>query len=517
VPSNRTGGLVARGLATVGLVAILGGCAHRVLSPELHPAGEVPVTPVDLHVLKVHMESGELYVLDSWHVDDEGDRLEGHGVLYAIGREELSRGPVSIDMREVALFETNRPETVREGGSGLLAFMTTVTGAVSVYCLANPKSCFGSCPTFYVEGGDPDHPAAEGFSASFARALESRDVDALPGARIASGRVVLTMRNEALETHAIRRVRLLVAPRAPGARVLAGVEGLFYPAWPAAPARACRAPEGDCLGAIAAPGGAERYSTADPRDLATREAVEVDFAPARGQLGLALSARQTLLSTHLFYRTLGYFGSRAGEHLATLERGGPPRAARATGMARLLGGIAAEVAEAGGEWRPIGTFQEAGPIASDVQVLPFEGRGHGPLRVRLRMAKGLWRLDHVGLVSLGDPVEPRAVLPRAVERGLRPDHRALDLLRREDAHLVTVPGDAYRLVFEVPEGEVELFLESEGYYYEWMREEWLAEEDAAMASLVLSNPAEALRRMAGPFKRHEPEMEHAFWASRYRR
>ncbi len=84
---------------------------------------------------------------------------------------------------------------------------------------------------------------------------------------------------------------------------------------------------------------------------------------------------------------------------------------------------------------------------------------------------------------------------------------------------MTVPGDAYRLVFEVPEvdGELELFLESEGYYYEWMREEWLAEEDAAMASLVLSNPAEALRRMAGPFKRHEPEMERAFWASRYRR
>ena len=141
------------------------------------------------------------------------------------------------------------------------------------------------------------------------------------------------------------------------------------------------------------------------------------------------------------------------------------------------------------------------------------------MRVRLRMAKGHWRLDHVGLVSLEGPVEPRPVLPVSVERAGEPDPRALDLLRREEGHLVTVPGDAYRLVFVVPDldGEGEVFLESEGYYYEWMREEWLAEEDAAMASLVLFDPAEALRRMAGPFKRHEPEMERAFWASRYRR
>ncbi len=66
-------------------------------------------------------------------------------------------------------------------------------------------------------------------------------------------------------------------------------------------------------------------------------------------------------------------------------------------MARRLGGIEAEVSDAGGGWRPIGTFDEAGPIASDVQVLPFETHGPGPVRVRLRMAKGHWRLDHVAL------------------------------------------------------------------------------------------------------------------------
>ena len=50
-----------------------------------------------------------------------------------------------------------------------------------------------------------------------------------------------------------------------------------------------------------------------------------------------------------------------------------------------------------------------------------------------------------------------------------------------------------------------------------MREEWLAEEDAAMAFLVVSDPAAALRRLAGSYKRREGELERAFWASRFRK
>ena len=61
------------------------------------------------------------------------------------------------------------------------------------------------------------------------------------------------------------------------------------------------------------------------------------------------------------------------------------------------------------------------------------------------------------------------------------------------------------------------FLESRGYYYEWMRSEWLAEEDAAMAGLVVARPEEALRRLAPQYKRQEADMEGSFWASRFRK
>jgi hypothetical protein len=272
-------------------------------------------------------------------------------------------------------------------------------------------------------------------------------------------------------------------------------------------------------------GRLERASLADATDLATRESVELDFAPARGgdaasvrRLGLVLAGRQTLLSTHLFYQTMAYFGSRAGEYLASVERGGPAVAERAMGLARVLGGIEVSVSEGGSAFRPIGSFDEAGPIAGDLRVLPFEASG-GPLRVRLRQAKGHWRLDAVTLVGLGEPVVPLELELVAVERASRADARALALLRRGERHLVTLPGDSYRLAFELPPSPhgLQLFLESEGYYYEWMRQEWLAEEDPEMASLVLTDPSQALRRMAGPFKEQEAGMDAVFWSSRFRR
>jgi hypothetical protein len=83
---------------------------------------------------------------------------------------------------------------------------------------------------------------------------------------------------------------------------------------------------------------------------------------------------------------------------------------------------------------------------------------------------------------------------------------------------VTAPGDEYRLWFTLPKGSAyRVFLETEGYYYEWMREAWLAEESPLATATMLLQPREALRRMAPGFKEIEPEMERLFWESRFRR
>ena len=197
------------------------------------------------------------------------------------------------------------------------------------------------------------------------------------------------------------------ATRPRGGRVLAGGDGRYYPATDFASPERCRAPEGDCLAAVTGHDAGERVSLADAGDLATREDVELLFPPARGRVGLVVAARQTLLTTFLFYQTMAYLGHGAGDYLAALERGGKEDAAKAMGMARVLGGIDVAVAEGAGPWAAIGSFDEVGPIAGDVRVLPFDSSGREPIRVRLRQAKGHWRLGWVALAHLGDPVTPR--------------------------------------------------------------------------------------------------------------
>jgi len=512
----------APSIAVAASLVLAPGCAPvPVRTPSLRAPASLHAPGGSKDEIKLHLKTGELVVLREWRIAGDGTRIEGIGRRYSASRARLGdAAPHVVPVESVAVIETNSEKNTYPFAAQSLAVLTLFWGVVSGVCVADPKSCFGSCPTFYWEGGSGDRPEAEGFSSAVARILEERDLDALPGVRPQHGRVVLRMRNEALETHSVQRVRLLAAARPRGARVLASPDGRYLAALDLRRPDRCRAEEGDCLPAVRSVDAVERASTTDADDLAARETIALEFPPGQGSLGLVIGARQTLLSTFLFYQTLAFAGSRGGELLARIENGTRPEAERALGMARLLGGIDAEVADAEGGWRPIGAYHEAGPIAADSQVLPFDApRGHGPIRVRLRLARGNWRLDHVALARLAGESAPRALELGRVERDGRPDARALGALRDDERYLVTLPGDEYRLVFDVPAelGDPELFLESQGYYYEWQRAEWLAEEDPAMVALVLARPDEALRRLAGPFKAREGRMEQAFWQSRFRR
>ena len=48
-----------------------------------------------------------------------------------------------------------------------------------------------------------------------------------------------------------------------------------------------------------------------------------------------------------------------------------------------------------------------------------------------------------------------------------------------------MPGDSYELAYDLPAGDnFELFLDSRGYYLEWMREQWLRDENPVAAKAV---------------------------------
>lgn len=167
-----------------------------------------------------------------------------------------------------------------------------------------------------------------------------------------------------------------------------------------------------------------------------------------------------------------------------------------------------------------GTYREAGPIASDVLTIPLERRAStDSVRVRLRLAKGAWRLDWVALARIGDPIEPVRMNPVAVLRENTVDPAAFASLSDTSRYLITYPGDEYQIEFDLPRSPhgLDLFLETRGYYYEWMRAEWTEETSVPLAQLSLRDPAAVLRYLAPAFKKAEPMMEQAFWASRFGR
>ncbi|HEX4935449.1 MAG TPA: hypothetical protein VFV33_19850, partial [Gemmatimonadaceae bacterium] len=267
---------------------------------------------------------------------------------------------------------------------------------------------------------------------------------------------------------------------------------------------------------VAAFDGTERLSAADSTDLGMREIVEFVFDTTVASPALVLASRQSLLPTYLLYQAFAYLGNDVGRWLAAFERGDASAARRARGVVAALGGIDVLVPGTNGGWDSVATILETGPLAADVRLIPLPTLGKQG-EVRLRMAKGAWRVDAAGLVSLGEEVTPIRVEPREVRAHGARDDAARASLVDPAAALTTFPGDRYTLVYQLPAPaeRYELFLETRGYYLEWMRNEWTAEEDPVAAASLFLDPARALRRLAPAFKREEPKLEAAFWRSKY--
>jgi hypothetical protein len=504
--------------APIAAVVLATGCKELVWQARLLPPDSPELVAADpaAPYLKAHGRDGAVTVLSRWRADATARTLSGEGRRFDADRRLIATGPVTLPFDEVALVETNRPELLERSELAILGVAAGTTAVVAALCAASPKTCFGSCPTFYA-GADGAGPVlAEGFSAAVARPLEQTDVDALdlPGPR--GPLVQLTMRNEALETHFVRSVRLLAAARPPGGRVYRAGDR-YLPAGRELAPTACRGAAGDCLAAVAADDALEYRSPAGERDLAEQEEIELTFPRPAGLAGLVVRGRNSLLNTFVFYQGLAWLGSRAGDAFARLEALPPGELPALDEWARLLGRAEVEVLGAAG-WAPAGGFGEVGPIARETQlvVLP-EALPPGEVRVRLRLTRGNWKLDRLALVELsGPPVAPLIIPPAAVRRGGAPEPAALARLRGEGARLVSLPGDAWTLDFPLPPelAGAELFLESRGYYLEWLRQEWLRDEDPRAAVALLAHPRDALRRLAPAYKRIEQEAERAFWSSR---
>ncbi len=479
----------------------------NISATEGTTTGRVPI--------KVHGKDGSVTVLDTWSFDHASKVISGSGAQWNADRDLVSKSFYSLPSTDVALIEKNTVER----SSIQSAFTVLITGnvVIAAICLTNPKACFGSCPTFYAQTDSGEALVAEGFSASILPVLEATDIDALVSVHPKNRVLPLRMTNEALETHSIRSADIIAVRRKHGGTVYISQDEQFYEARSVVPLSSALGSEGDCTELLRSFDSRERFSAADSFDLAGKETIELTFPSASfAHAGLILGFRHTLLSTYLFYQTLAYMGTSAGTLLAKIQSKPEEFLEHWQGPSELLGGIEVQIPEQNGGWRTVQVVKETGPIARNMTIVPLL-EGAPATKIRLRMTKGMWRIDQTAMAEIVPVNDAVQIGPRAVYRDGKPDSTAFTQLTDPLQLLNTYPGDEYTIEYLLPEdfSERDLFLKSRGYYIEWMRDVWMKDENLARIAQLVSSPKQFLRTEAPRFKQAEQSMEQIFWSSKY--
>ena len=504
---------------------VLQSCLTSQLVRELNTPGKYMAGSTQ-KFLKVHLKDGSLFIYNDWQFDTITEAIRGSGSLYNYKRDRIvnkeKSGSISdysaytICRDDIALVETNR----LTGHKGNIAGLTIIGVPLSVlglYCLTNPKACFGSCPTFYTYNKGKWKLAAEGFSSSILPAFEKKDIDMLYQTTSVSTNLPVKLTNEALETHVIRYANLLAFPHREGSQIFSTQKGEFYSVNNMQPIKSLANEKEGFIEKTATPDNDEWYSLADSKNLAKKEEIILSFNNKnKDTMGLIIRTRQTLLTTYMFYQGLAFAGNFAGRFAAGIENGDKRIKNRVEKLWDKLGGIEIYLKTEKGKWEKIETIEEMGPIASDFHLVKLPENIPARATFKLKMTQGLWRIDHMALGTIGEKASPLVIQPSRISKNGTEDQEALALLSDTSQYLITYPGDSYLIDYRLPENkDYEFFLQSKGYYLEWMRDEWLAEQDLKKARLMFAFPGLFMRKTAKEYKKSEAEMEEQFWGSRY--
>jgi hypothetical protein len=468
--------------------------------------------------LKAHLKGGDLiFLYHNWKVDTMGGFIAGEGQRFNYNRRLTKRGSLKVAMDSVLVYEMNKDLDLPNGAMALVP-LAIINVAVGIACLANPKACFGSCPTFYTEDGTVFNAKAEGFSNAIAPSLEYGDVDDLNTSTRAENFKVI-MKNEAQETHCLKAVELWALPINKAEKALMTRTKMFYGSTKQVLPMAATVAGQDVLSTLLASDRKEYFSLADPENLASKEELILEFVAGdlKEDKALLLDFRQSLMTTYFIYSAMAYMGDEVSDIFAKIEREKDLYTKLDQGLKSELGELEVYLWNEEAElWELQGALYETGPIAVNRQIVPLENVSSLlPIRIKLRMNKGLWRLDYAALASLDRQIEPIKLQPKQLKKNgsshLFAQHQLLD----PEKHLISMPGDYFELEYQLPDEDQNyaLHLYSQGYYMEWMRQEWLADKNLLKLNQMMNHPARYLRREAEAYKEYEKVMEDVFWSS----
>ncbi len=513
-------------IISVGVLALLA-CQHN-LSHQFrqhlgsHEISTIPDTTQQTF-LKIYLANGDLAVLDSWLVEDD-KIVRGSGTMYDYNRSISSTGQLSIDIDDILIAETNDLAAIQSKDKGRLTALTILSGvtvAGAIYCAINPKACFGSCPTFYIDAADPVMAArAEGFSSSISPSLKALDRDDI-AYQTQDPSFCLTVKNEALETHVIDELFLETVKISDGQMASQTMEGDVYAYSELMTPSSALVDDRCAVAELQSGDGYEYFSLADSNDLFHQEELILQFPHHTKKLGLVIEFRQSLMTTFVLYSGLSFMGTNVGEYFAEIEKGGRSRRMMESVFDR-FSQLDIEVWDLQRErWTPLESISETGPIASNELMIPIPPQlsEQGQLSVKVKMSKGAWRIDRIALAQEPLKMEVQKIHPSHLAVIQGSCGQVQDVTAEDDEVLISLPGDEYSLEYHLPtcsDGETNrLFLGSRGYYLEWMRTDWIQDQDEPRLKRLLMQNKKEWKIMAREYKAYEDQMEWAFWNTTY--
>lgn len=376
------------------------------------------------------------------------------------------------------------------GGMYFASAMNLIFGVpltfMAVYCLACPKCCFGSCPTIYVPSDNEYILEAELFSKCISRHLEDNDLDMIKYDIPSDGIIKLKITNEALETHYINKFNLIAVKHSSDSKVFQTIDDSITVIKELIPANDATSSSGKNIAEILKSDDeiyfrSEEGKILELRDKPVKDFIEItsDVKPGKDKVKMLIKYRNTLLTTTLLYDVvIGSQGINALDWTKKMNND-YTYAMQFKAVYDLFSGISIQCYE-NNHWIETGKFQDAGPINWKYSVAEIPVSDDGKIQVRLNFVPDNFMIDYIAFDTTEsennfsiEKLNPFLITD--YNKQIR--NEISDFISSDDNHyLITNPGDSYLLTYKIqkPSKEkVSLFIESKGYYNEWIRGNWI--------------------------------------------
>lgn len=474
------------------IILLFSSCQYPIIK-----INEIDKTNVSKEIIvkdhvKVFLKDTSLVLFkNGFELKDE--KLTGLGTRYYFNGKD-STGVQTFPIDSAIAITTLKSEIppLRGFGSFLIGITSIPLTFLGVYCIACPKCCFGSCPTIYSSADDKEIKA-ELFSSSISKSLKANDLDRIGELKEGGKDFNIFVTNEALETHFIDKLKLTAVYHPKGSRVYNNSRGEFVLISGTKEDYNALNSKGESITSILSKDDGSSYRTFKKNEINTKpldgyyDFVELKIKKDKNinNLKLLIKYRNTLLSTILFYDVvLASQGIKAIDWMNKMDND-EVYAKEFKKVYDLFSGIKLSYFK-NGEWIKVTNLPDAGPlswkyIAESIDVSDMKDE----IKLRLEFFKDNIMIDYFGF-DTHDTINDtyiKNLLPSEVSlnKEIITGQFINSVSFTDDNYLITEPGDKISLNYEILSKENEqatLFIESNGYYKEWIRGNWITNNNA---------------------------------------